>query len=147
MRIHADLAAIRRIKWHEYLTRFLLGGAITVATGIIARHFGPVVGGLFLAFPAIFPASATLLDKHVKAKKSNAGIANPKRGRLAVALDARGAVMGAIALAVFAVIVWQALPRYNAAAVLGLALVCLVSLAALIWRLRKLHVYWSRRRT
>lgn len=145
MRIHADLAAIRGIKFHEYLTRFLLGGTITVATGLIARHFGPVVGGLFLAFPAIFPAGATLLDKHEKAKRSNAGIANPRRGRLAVALDARGAVMGAIALAVFALIVWQALPRYNAAAVLGFALMCWITLAALIWRLRKLHVYLSRR--
>jgi hypothetical protein len=33
--------------------------------GLIAARFGPVVGGLFLAFPAIFPASATLIEKHV----------------------------------------------------------------------------------
>jgi hypothetical protein len=34
------------------MLRCLLGGAITVITGLIASHWGPVVEGLFLAFPA-----------------------------------------------------------------------------------------------
>jgi hypothetical protein len=42
----------------------LLGGVVTVVAGLLAKHYGPVFGGLFLAFPAIFPASATLVDKH-----------------------------------------------------------------------------------
>jgi hypothetical protein len=38
-----------------YAIRFVIGGLITTATGLVARKFGPVVGGLFLAYPAIFP--------------------------------------------------------------------------------------------
>ncbi len=53
----------------DYAIRFLFGGLITVAAGIIAKRFGPGIGGLFLAFPAIFPASATLIEKHEKEKK------------------------------------------------------------------------------
>jgi hypothetical protein len=37
-----------------------MGGLVTVITGIVAKNWGPVIGGLFLAFPAIFPASATI---------------------------------------------------------------------------------------
>jgi FAD dependent oxidoreductase/Protein of unknown function (DUF3147) len=50
-------------RWHEYLIRFVLGGLVTAATGAIASEFGPETGGLFLAFPAIFCASATLIEK------------------------------------------------------------------------------------
>ena len=98
MVIKIDLSSLRRTKWHDYLVRFFLGGAMTVVAGLIAKRFGPVVGGLFLAFPAIFPASATLLDRDQREKKRKAGIPVTIRGRLAVALDARGAAMGSVAL-------------------------------------------------
>jgi hypothetical protein len=144
MRIHLNLGSLRQIKWHEYLTRFLLGGAITVATGLIARKWGPVVGGVFLAFPAIFPASATLLEKHKREKKRRAGIPTTIRGRLAAALDARGAAMGTIALAVFALLIWKLLPRYNPTLIMAAALALWLSVSIVIWRLRKFRVY-SRR--
>jgi len=54
MKVHADFSALRRTKWYEYAIRFLFGGIITAITGLIAKKFGPQVGGLFLAFPAIF---------------------------------------------------------------------------------------------
>jgi Protein of unknown function (DUF3147). len=66
-------SALRQTRWYEYLVRFVLGGAMTVVAGLIAARFGPVVGGLFLAFPAIFPASATLIEKHVRQRKEEAG--------------------------------------------------------------------------
>ena len=47
----------------------VLGGVMTVVAGLIAARFGPVIGGLFLAFPAIFPATATLIEKHVLERK------------------------------------------------------------------------------
>lgn len=144
MQIKIDLASLRRIKWHEYLIRFVLGGAVTVAAGLIAKHYGPVVGGLFLAFPAIFPASATLLEKHELDKKRRAGIPFTIRGRLAAALDARGAVMGALALTAFALSVWKLLPLHNAAMIMAAALGLWLVVATMIWRLRKLHVYLSR---
>ena len=140
MRIRINLASLKQMRWHEYLTRLLLGGAITVATGLIARHFGPVVGGLFLAFPAILPAGATLIEKHERDKKRRAGIPQTIRGRLAAALDARGAAMGTIALAAFGLFVWKLLPLYNAAVILAAALVGWLALAILIWRVGKLHV-------
>jgi hypothetical protein len=146
VRIQIDLASLRRIQWHEYVVRFLLGGTITVVTGLIAKAWGPVVGGLFLAFPAIFPSSATLLDKHEQEKKRKAGIPATIRGRLAVGLDARGAALGSIAMGAFALLVWKVLPEHNAAMVLGGALLVWVIVAAGIWRLRKLHVYSSRHR-
>jgi len=138
MRIRFKLASLRHIKWHEYVARFLLGGAVTVITGLIARRYGPVVGGLFLAFPAIFPAGATLIENHEREKKRRAGIPHTGRGRLAAALDARGAAMGSLALAAFALIVWKLLPRENAAVTLEVALAVWLTLAILLWRVRKL---------
>ncbi len=146
MRIRVNLASLRQTQWHEYLTRFLLGGLITVATGLVAKHFGPVIGGLFLAFPAIFPSGATLIEKHERDKKSRAGIPHTIRGRVAAALDARGAAMGTIALATFGLLVWKLLPNHNAAVILAAALAVWLALAILIWRVRKLHVYSSVRR-
>ena len=144
MLVKIDVSSLRRTRWHDYLVRFLLGGAMTVLTGLLARQFGPVVGGLFLAFPAIFPAGATLLDRDQREKKLKAGIPVTIRGRLAVALDARGAAMGCIGTGAFALLVWKELPAHRAAGVLAGALALWLAVAGGIWRLRKLHVYLSR---
>lgn len=146
MVIKFNFASLKNVKWHEYVTRFVLGGAVTVATGLIAKSYGPVVGGLFLALPAIFPASATLLEKHERDKKRRAGIAFTLRGRLAAALDARGASMGAIALLAFAGLSWRLLPDTNAALVLCLALLAWLLVASSLWYVRKHHP-WSPPRT
>jgi hypothetical protein len=50
-------------------------------TGLIAKRFGPGIAGLFLAFPAIFSASATLIEKHEKLKKQSAGFDDLARGQ------------------------------------------------------------------
>jgi hypothetical protein len=104
MVVRLNLSVLRQTKWYEIVLRFLFGGLATVATGLIAKSFGPVVGGLFLAFPAIFPATATLVEKHVKEKKRVAGIDGVNRASCAVALEARGATMGSIGLAAFAIV-------------------------------------------
>ena len=140
MRIRVNLASLKRTQWHEYVTRFLLGGVFTAITGLIAHFFGPVVGGLFLAFPAIFPSSATLIDKHQRDKKRRAGIARTIRGRLAAAIEARGATLGALALTAFALLVWKLLPSSNAAGILAAAFTLWLLLAVLLWRVRKLHI-------
>jgi hypothetical protein len=137
MEIQVNLASLKRTEWHEYLTRFLLGGAVTVATGLIAKYFGPVVGGLFLAFPAIFPSAATLIEKHERDKKRRAGIPHTIRGRLAAALDARGAAMGTVALAAFGLVIWRLLPLHNAAVILTAALAVWLVVAIFIWYVRK----------
>jgi hypothetical protein len=55
----ARWSAIKGIKPHEWAVRFFFGGAICVLAGLISKKFGPEIGGLFLAFPAIFPAGAS----------------------------------------------------------------------------------------
>jgi hypothetical protein len=137
MPVHLNLAALRQTKWYEYAVRFLFGGAITVITGLIAKHYGPVFGGLFLAFPAIFPASATLIEAHEKRKRLSAGKSETMRGRFAAALDARGAAFGTIGLAFFALTVWKLLPHWNTGATLLVALGVWFILSVLVWYLRK----------
>jgi hypothetical protein len=94
MIVRLKFSALRETRWYEFLIRFALGGTMTVIAGLIASRFGPVVGGLFLAFPAIFPASATLIEKHAREHKQRAGLAGARRGKEAAALDAAGATLG-----------------------------------------------------
>jgi hypothetical protein len=145
MVIRFDFSSLKKVQWHEYLTRFVLGGLVTVATGLIAKRFGPVTGGLFLALPATFLASATLLEKHEQQKKRRAGIAFTLRGRLAAALDARGAAMGAIAMLAFAAVVWRASPFTAGSVVLTAAGLAWLCLATALWYVRKHHP-WARPR-
>jgi hypothetical protein len=53
---------------------------------------------LFLAFPAIFPSSATSVEKHEKQKKQQRGSDGTIPGREATGLDAAGAAIGSIGL-------------------------------------------------
>ena len=137
MRIQVDLSALAQTQWHEYAVRFLLGGLITTLAGIIAKEFGPGIGGLFLAFPAIFPASATLIEKHEKEKKESLGLKGEARGRIAASIDAAGSSMGSIGLVVFALVVSQFISRGRAWIVLGGATVLWLGVSAAIWQIRK----------
>lgn len=136
MIVQLNLSALRDTRWYEYLTRFALGGAMTVIAGFIAARFGPIVGGLFLAFPAIFPASATLIEKHVRERKEKAGLAGARRGKEAAALDAAGAALGSFGLAVFALVIWLLIERAPSLA-LVLATVAWLAVAVLAWMLRR----------
>lgn len=57
--IRISPSALKQGRWYEYVVRFALGGAATVLTGLISSRYGAAVGGLLLALPAIFCASAT----------------------------------------------------------------------------------------
>jgi len=137
MRIGIDTSALALSKWQQYSIRFLFGGAITVVAGLVANEFGPEVGGLFLAFPAIFPASATLIEKNEKEKKEEKGLSGAVRGRQAAAVDAAGSTMGSVGLLVFALLVWQLIPHHNAWIVLPGAMVVWLVVAVLIWEIRQ----------
>src|SRR5579871_2439693 len=104
MLIKYDSSAFRRTKWHEYVSRFIYGGLMTVGTGLIARKFGPSLAGLFLAFPAIFPAGVSLIDKHQRKAKAQHGLVGIQRGRRAAAVEAVGSSAGATGLIVFALL-------------------------------------------
>ena len=68
------LSALKEGRWRETILRFVLGGLATAATGLIADIWGPVKGGLFLALPAIFCASVTLIEKHERERKEKKGM-------------------------------------------------------------------------
>jgi hypothetical protein len=135
MKIKFNAGAVLQTQWYEYVVRFVIGGGITVIAGIIADRFGPAIGGLFLAFPAIFPASATLIEKHERQKRKRAGLDPGNRGRLAVALDAAGATVGGVALSAFAVFVWLLLPHHETWSVLLLGMLVWLMTAVMIWRI------------
>ena len=103
------LSALKDTKFNDYALRFMLGGLATVCTGLIAGEYGPATGGLFLAFPAIFCASATLVGKHERKRKEQAGLRGERRGREAAALESAGVALGSFALFVFAAMVWRVL--------------------------------------
>jgi hypothetical protein len=139
MKVSADFSALKKTKWHEYAIRFLLGGSVTVVAGLLAKYYGPVFGGLFLAFPAIFPASATLVDKHEREKKQRAGIKQTTRGRQVAGVDAAGAALGSLGLATFAYVMWKLLPVGNVAGVFILAVGAWFCVSVTLWWLRKKH--------
>jgi hypothetical protein len=140
MLVRARLAAIKGIKLHEWIIRFVFGGAVCVAAGMIAQFYGPVLGGLFLAFPAIFPAGASLVEAHEKQHKARVGFDGTNRGRLIAAIDAYGATMGCIGLAGFALIFWLWLPRTTSWVVFPLATLVWLTLSVGIWLLRKKRI-------
>ena len=137
MRVQIDAGALRESKWCEYALRFAFGGTITALAGIIAKHYGPEVGGLFMAFPAIFPATATLLEDEQKQRKKDKGMNGAIRGRMVAGVDAYGASMGALGLALFAVVVWQRLPHSSLAVVLGEATLAWLAASVSVWFIRE----------
>jgi hypothetical protein len=109
---------------------------MTAVAGVIAARFGPVIGGLFLAFPAIFPASATLIEKHVRERKEKAGLPGARRGKEAAALDAVGAALGSFGLAAFGFVIWLMIVQSPAWA-LVLAAISWLAVAVLGWQVRR----------
>lgn len=103
-----DLGKLREVDVKSLAVRFLLGAAISVAAGIIAKTVGPRLGGAFLAFPSILPASLTLIQQRDGTRDADR--------------DAVGAVLGGLGLAVFATIGETTFGRLPAVAVLLLAL-------------------------
>ena len=100
--IHLSFSSLHDSRWYEFAVRFALGGAVTAFTGLVSDRYGASIGGLFLAVPAIFCASATLIETHEIRRKREAGLRGTRRGRQAAALDASGAVLGALGLLAFA---------------------------------------------
>jgi uncharacterized protein DUF3147 len=74
----------------DYLVRFGFGAAISLIAALIGLKY-PLFGGMFLAFPAILPASLTLIQRDA--------------GKHEAAIDAEGAIIGAIGLLAFALVV------------------------------------------
>ena len=136
MIIKAQFSRLRQTSAREWLVRFLFGGVVTAITGVIAKEFGPVVGGLFLAFPGIFPAGVTLVERHEKEKKREDGYRGARRGRQVSAVVAAGAVAGCVGLVGFGGAVWWLAPRLATWQMLAVAVMTWIALSGLAWLVR-----------
>lgn len=83
-------SAVREVRGRDVGYRFLGGALTSIAAGGVTLLFGARVGGILLAFPAILAASLTLIEEEENSAEARE--------------DARGAVMGGIALALFAAV-------------------------------------------
>ncbi len=148
MQIEFKLSALKQTSLADYAVRFVFGGTITALAGFIAKEYGPTLGGLFLAFPAIFPAASTLIESSERERKIQKGKSGRMRGRLVAALDARGAMWGSAGLICFAAFVWKLLPGWNAAGNLFAALaVWLIASIALLRLTRWFRLTHRRKRS
>jgi hypothetical protein len=91
-----DWSKLRKTHPPELLIRFAFGAGIALVAGIVGTLFGPKFGGLFLAFPAVLPATLTLIEK--------------KEGTAKAWADASGGALGAVGLAAFAFATLRLLP-------------------------------------
>lgn len=139
--IKANLTGLKQTKPHQFIIRFVMGGICTVVAGLVAKRFGPITGGLFLAFPAIFPAGASLIESHEKENKRKVGADGTIRGRLAASMDASGAALGCVGLISFAITIWRLLPTHDATLIISLGLVVWLVLALCLWNVRRIRVF------
>jgi hypothetical protein len=142
MTIKVNFSALGQSKWYEYAERFCYGGIATVLTGLIASRFGPEIGGLFLAFPAIFPAAVSLVEKHEGQKKEQAGMHGGLRGTEVAGVEAAGTAMGSVGLMAFGMIAWKLIPNFPPWIALLVATVGWLVVSMGIWHLR---LVWRRR--
>jgi hypothetical protein len=91
----------------EIAIRFAFGAGIALVAALVGAVFGPRAGGLFLAFPAVLPATLTLIER--------------KEGTTKAWADASGGTLGAVGLAAFALTAGLLL-RWNPLAALLIAL-------------------------
>jgi len=146
MIVEARLKHLKGVKPHEWALRFVFGGVCTMTAGLIAQHWGAAVGGLFLAFPAIFPAGASLIESHEIEHKKKIGADGTARGRAMASVDAAGASLACFGLMAFAVVVWKWLPGHGAAWVIATATVVWMGLSVVLWLVRKSRLFHRRTR-
>jgi len=109
-----DWSRLASVKPAELGLRFVFGTVIALVAAIAGTAAGPRFGGLFLAFPAVLPATLTLIEK--------------KEGMTKAWADASGGVLGALGLGAFAFTAM--LLRWNPVGALLLALVAWAAVSA-----------------
>jgi hypothetical protein len=138
MLIGINIAKLREGKPHQYLTRFLFGGIVTVLAALIGRHYGPILGGLFLAFPGIFAPGLSMTETHAIERKAKAGANGTLFARAEASVEAAGASAGALGLAAFALVLWKGLLTHS--------LILVLPLAGAVWLLVSVLLWWLRER-
>jgi hypothetical protein len=122
--IRVEPDRLRQTTPKEYATRFLFGGTISAVINVLARAAGPVTAGLFLAIPAVLPASLTLIES--------------KEGKRPAGRGAFGAAIGSIGLMAFALIVWTFATRAPAWIVLVPAALAWIVVSTVVWMISEM---------
>lgn len=119
-RVEAKPESLKETKAKEWVIRFVFGGLVSATAGVVAHFFGPVIGGLFLAFPSILPASLTLVKDH--------------DGRKQASEDARGAAFGSIGLFAFAGVMMATATSWHPVLALAAATAAWLVVSVVTWR-------------
>jgi hypothetical protein len=129
--VEADPGSLSRIKPRDMVIRFIFGAAVALLAGLVALRFGPRVGGLFLAFPAILPASLTLIEQ--------------KESRLKAEADATGGILGSAGMISFAAVTLLGVGFLQSAVALFIALAAWAAVAVCSYlALRRLWpAFWT----
>lgn len=118
-----DPGKLSEVRPRDLAIRFAAGAVTSIIAGTMTLAFGARVGGIMLAFPAILAASLTLIAKQEDSVDARE--------------DARGAIVGGCALAVFAVVATLSLGRLPGAVALLIAagawVACALSGYAVLW--------------
>jgi hypothetical protein len=93
--VRFDSSAVAQCRPSELLIRFAFGFTVSVVAGLVSLGAGDRAGGMFLAFPAILPATLTLIER--------------KDGEAPAEGNAAGAMLGAVAMCAFAIVSWALL--------------------------------------
>jgi hypothetical protein len=88
-----EAGALRRTSKRNMAVRFAFGAVLSIVAGVVGVVWGPLAGGLLLAFPAILPATLTLIEN--------------QEGERSARDDDDGAALGALGLAAFAFVAWR----------------------------------------
>jgi Ca2+/H+ antiporter len=92
-----EVERLHEVRRSAVLVRFVFGFVISAAAALVSMRLGHHIGGLFLAFPAILPASLTLIEL--------------RHGDTEASVNAMGASIGGGALIGFALVAASLLPR------------------------------------
>lgn len=106
-RVRVELRRAREMPRKDLLIRFFFGAGVSLLAAVVSKLFGPFIGGVFLAFPAILLASLTLRAK--------------EEGLRSARDDARGAALGTIGLLAFALTAAVLLRHHSAWLALAVA--------------------------
>ena len=111
--IGCNFGKLKKTHPGEYVSRFLFGAAVTLIAALIGKWLGPIVGGLFLAFPGIFPPGMSFVERLEQEEKQQHGVHGQQRARALASVHAAGASAGTFGLIAFALIVWLGLGHFR----------------------------------
>jgi len=115
------LGKLRQVRLRDYAVRFAMGAIISVVAAVVGKVIGVRFGGTLLAFPAILPASLTLIQKEEGTRRADR--------------DAIGAILGAVGLVIFGMVGEATFGRVDPALALALAILGWLSTAFLLYGL------------